>query len=264
MDSNTPISPPASLKLRDVRSVYRLVGEIREKGDDPGQWRPHLVRRLRTLAAEVVTSSEVHFRQSRHPGVMRVLDSGWGTDAGGTVWAIHTERDDERPETYLLAIGQSPDTSGDGDVALKPSQPVYGGTSFILSQYPLPHISAVDQLGIHRAWGNDRFTAAEHRLVRIFHIELGRLWRKDVIRRAGDPHIDLPPRLKQTLEALVLGSSEKQIAGKLKLSQHTIHNYVKASCIGGLRCPAAGNCCARVNRDKGDFTPRLSMPQEDV
>jgi len=45
------------------------------------------------------------------------------------------------------------------------------------------------------------------------------------------PAPDLPPlspRMQQTLELLLAGDSEKQIAGKLKLSRHTVHVYVKA------------------------------------
>jgi DNA-binding CsgD family transcriptional regulator len=38
----------------------------------------------------------------------------------------------------------------------------------------------------------------------------------------------LGPRLRQTLDLLLAGDAEKQIAGKLGLSQHTIHDYVKA------------------------------------
>jgi DNA-binding NarL/FixJ family response regulator len=39
---------------------------------------------------------------------------------------------------------------------------------------------------------------------------------------------DLPPRLTQTLELLLIGASEKQVAHQLKLSPHTVHGYVKA------------------------------------
>lgn len=39
--------------------------------------------------------------------------------------------------------------------------------------------------------------------------------------------LQLSPRLRQTLEALTQGDSEKQIAAKLKVSPHTIHVYVK-------------------------------------
>jgi DNA-binding CsgD family transcriptional regulator len=39
---------------------------------------------------------------------------------------------------------------------------------------------------------------------------------------------ELSPRQEQTLQYLLGGDSEKQVARKLKLSQHTVHVYVKA------------------------------------
>jgi len=38
----------------------------------------------------------------------------------------------------------------------------------------------------------------------------------------------LSPRHQQTLDLLLAGDAEKQIAGKLGLSRHTVHDYVKA------------------------------------
>ena len=38
----------------------------------------------------------------------------------------------------------------------------------------------------------------------------------------------LPPRLRETLQLLVEGFSEKQLADQMKLSPHTVHDYVKA------------------------------------
>ena len=39
--------------------------------------------------------------------------------------------------------------------------------------------------------------------------------------------IPLSPRLRQTLQCLLSGDSEKQIAAKLEVSRHTVHVYVK-------------------------------------
>jgi len=39
--------------------------------------------------------------------------------------------------------------------------------------------------------------------------------------------LDLPPRLRQTLELLLEGCSEQEAAMRLNLSRHTIHDYVK-------------------------------------
>ena len=52
-------------------------------------------------------------------------------------------------------------------------------------------------------------------------VELGTLQPKP----QTDP--ELPRRLRETLECLLLGDSEKQVAAKLGLSPHTVHIHVK-------------------------------------
>jgi DNA-binding NarL/FixJ family response regulator len=137
---------------------------------------------------------------------------------------------------------------------------VYGGTTFVLSQYPLPHLGAVDQLGLHRAGGVKPFSREEHRLLRLFHVELGRLWKKDAIKKAQDPGSDLPPRLAQTLAELQAGASEKQVSLKLGISRHTVHNYVKAL-HRRLGVSSRGELLAKARPAGGDFTPKLSVPR---
>jgi DNA-binding NarL/FixJ family response regulator len=44
----------------------------------------------------------------------------------------------------------------------------------------------------------------------------------------ASPLPELSPRMEQTLDRLLLGDSEKQIANRLGLSRHTVHVYVKA------------------------------------
>ena len=262
------------LKLGDVRRVFRLVGEIRELGADPERWRPHMVQALRKLArAEVVVSSEIHFRKIKTTGAMKVFDLGWGSDPEGKSWKIQTEREDEKPENFWLAAA-SADASfpagadwhssiagaGEDDelIPVRPTETVRGGRFLIVSQYALPHAGVVDQLGLHRAWDEPPFTTADHKLIRLFHVELGRLWKRDAIRRAKDPATALPPRLSQTLNELLAGSSEKQIALKLELSRHTIHNYVKAL-HQRFGVSSRGELLARVGSQKASFTPKLSM-----
>ena len=252
------------LKLKDVRAIFHLIGEVRQMGADPNVWRPHMVQRLLKLFdAQIVVSSEVHFRKLGR-GAMRLVDVGWGGDELGNKWQIQTERDDERPENYWLAArapsaeeGDKPN-GADSVVPVTPAKKVYTGTSFILSQFPLKHIGAVDQLGIHRAFGEPQFTPVQHKLVRLLHVELGRLWRGDVLRRAKDPTTDLPPRLQQTLAELMQGRSEKEIANKLDLSKHTIHNYVKAL-HQRLGVSSRGELLAMAGSARADFIPRLSV-----
>jgi DNA-binding CsgD family transcriptional regulator len=264
----------AALRLKDVRAIFRLVGEIRELGADPNKWRPHMITRLgKMMKAEIMVSSEIHFRATRMPGIYRVHDIGWGCDQDGNTWQINTERE-EKPEAYWLSVlGKSKDekkldsataaTTEDAPlVPVAPAKRVYGGTSFILSQYPLPHLGAVDQLGVHRAWGEQPFTHSEHRLVRLFHVELGRLWKRDAIKKAQDPSENLPPRLAQTLAELASGSSEKQVSMKLGISRHTVHNYVKAL-HRRLGVSSRGELLAKAGQMKeaSGFTPKLSEPR---
>ena len=271
MNPSHNAKPARRLRLRDVRDVFRLIGEIREAGGDPKVWRPHMVKRLcKVFGAEIVISSEVHARTTKSPGQTKIIDLGWGCDAEGNVWEIRSERDDENLEAWWLTksgrksvkaaeAGADEEAEEGVTVAVKPLKPVYGGKSFIMSQYPLPHINAVDQLGLHRAYGDEPFSATEHKLVRMFHVELGRLWRKDVLKKAGDPTSDLPPRLAQTLQELLTGLSEKEIAAKLDLSRHTIHNYVKAL-HQRFEVSSRGELLAKAGAAaKPDFTPKLSI-----
>jgi DNA-binding CsgD family transcriptional regulator len=249
------------LRLSDVRAIFRLVGEVREMGADPDVWRPHMVRSLRDLlGAQFVVSSEIHFRKSRD-GSVRVTDIGWISDTEGQVCKAHNERDQQRFEDFWVAPTKpaaSEDHPPDALIPVKPKLAVHAGKAFILSQYALKHAGAVDQLGIHRAWGDEPFTSAHHRLVRLLHVELGRLWRKDALRRAKDPTSALPPRLSQTLDELLQGKSEKEIALRLELSRHTIHNYVKAL-HQRFGVSSRGELLARAGKDRETFTPQLSM-----
>jgi len=256
------------LKLRDVRAAFRLIGEIREVGSDPQRWRPRMIEGIRrVIPCDLVISSEVYFRTTSKAGVLRVVDIGWGTDFSAPPWHIHTERE-ERPEVYLLTPaekGAAAAAAPAGGVTepgkifpVRPEPALRGGSSLILSQYPLPHAGAVDQLGIHRVSIQQPFTPVEHRLLRLFHVELGRLLKQDAMRKAKDPGSELPPRLTQTLDHLLQGLSEKQVAIALGLSRHTVHNYVKAL-HQRFNVNSRAELITRAKPAGGSFTPSLSL-----
>jgi DNA-binding CsgD family transcriptional regulator len=252
------------LKLKDVRRVFRLVGEVRERGDDPGVWRKHMIGRLLAIfRAQIAISSEVYVLTTARRDARLVVDIGWGGDSDGTFWKIESRSADDTPETYRLVTGAMiAPPRPDQRIPVTPAEPIRRGSTFLLSQYALPHISAVDHLGLHRAFGDQPFTPAEHRLVRLFHVELGRLWNADALRRARDPARELPPRLAQTLEHFASGASEKQIALALHLSPHTIHNYAKAL-HARLGVSSRGELLARLRSARQEFLPQLSLPVPD-
>ncbi len=265
--SNAPLPTESAetkrLKLSEVRRIYRLIGEVRELAADPQQWRQHMIRRLATLFdAAVVVSSEIHARTTAKPGTLKITDIGWGCDQGDHLWQIQSEREEENPSEFWLSIvntekPQAVPGQENVTVPVEPTKPVHGGKSFIMSQYALPHVGTVDQLGLHREWGDKPFGPTDHRLARIFHLELGRLWKRDAINRAKNPSKDLAPRLAQTLEALLNGASEKEVSNQLGISRHTVHNYVKAL-HQRFGVNSRGELLAKA-RKPAEFVPKFSV-----
>jgi len=252
------------LRLKDVRAIYRLIGDIRSMGSEPSKWRGHLVRRVRKLFdAAIVVSSEVHVRTvPAHPknDIVRVIDAGWGFDGGSEVWQIQTDML-ARPEEFMLQLLRTKNPNPpnpDMEIPVLPAPPLRGGKSFVLSQYPLPHLGAVDQLGIHKDSSQDPFTATQHRLIRLFHLELGRLWTRDALLKARDPSAQLAPRLAQTLAALQSGCSEKEVSQRLGISRHTVHNYVKAL-HHRLGVSSRGELLAKTAQSNTPFLPQFSV-----
>jgi DNA-binding CsgD family transcriptional regulator len=263
------------LKLRDVRRIFRLLAEVLRRGDDPAVWRPFMCNALlRHFAAEVVISSELYVLPTSERSVWEVVDVGWGVDGTGHDWRIENRSRETDPKVYDLVVRAEPASNaadlggsmlpGDEDrrASIAPARPMYGGTAFMLSHVLLPHINAVDQLGVHRAHGDaPPFTAADHRLLRLLHVELGRFWRAKVLERTRDPRQSLGPRMKQTLSLLAQGRSEKEIATALEISPHTVHNYVKAL-HQRFGVTSRGELIAAAAAREKDFVPRLSKQVE--
>lgn len=74
-----------------------------------------------------------------------------------------------------------------------------------------------------RSWGQEPFSIRDRFLVSLFHRELGQLWRKV----DSGPLASLSPRLRQTLDLILCGYSEKEMAAALNVSIHTAHDFAK-------------------------------------
>jgi DNA-binding CsgD family transcriptional regulator len=71
------------------------------------------------------------------------------------------------------------------------------------------------------------FTARHQLLVDLFHAEMTWVYQADVLLTSTSA-LSLSPRARQTLQHLLAGLSEKQIASRLRLSPNTVHHYVKS------------------------------------
>jgi DNA-binding CsgD family transcriptional regulator len=100
--------------------------------------------------------------------------------------------------------------------------------STICSALPLSGSGLIASLCLFRpSQDSGRFTERQHLLVDLFHAETRWVYHPDLLLASQDAQ-SLSPRERQTLEHLLAGHSEKQIASRLKLSPNTVHHYVKS------------------------------------
>jgi DNA-binding CsgD family transcriptional regulator len=71
------------------------------------------------------------------------------------------------------------------------------------------------------------FGSHEQTMLRLIHCEMSWVYETDLL-LATHGAATLSPRQRQTLEYLLAGHSEKQIAVRMRLSPNTVHHYVKA------------------------------------
>ena len=98
--------------------------------------------------------------------------------------------------------------------------------SFIYATYT-PGGDTAMSFSLHRPWGHRPFSERERRLVDLFHRECVFLHE-----RRTEPHAvhmrGLSRREQDTLRGLCRGLSEKELAAELRLSPHTVHEYVRS------------------------------------
>jgi DNA-binding CsgD family transcriptional regulator len=84
-------------------------------------------------------------------------------------------------------------------------------------------------LAAFRGWGDPaRFTARERQLVDSLHEGFEWLYRAEETLQRVTRATALSPRLRQTLDFLLAGNTEREVAGRMSISIHTVHDYVKA------------------------------------
>jgi len=71
------------------------------------------------------------------------------------------------------------------------------------------------------------FLARERTLLHLAHVELSWIYQSDLGPASGVA-AGLSPRQRQTLQFLLAGHSEKEIADFMRLSRNTVHHHVKA------------------------------------
>ena len=96
----------------------------------------------------------------------------------------------------------------------------------ILSERPLNKNSS-STVGLYRRYGREEFSARESRIAHIVLTEIPWLHEQGWPEDRGVDVPKLSRRQRLTLNLLILGQSQKQIASQMKLSTHTVQDYIK-------------------------------------
>lgn len=230
------------LRVQDVRSAYRLIGECRDVGCDPALWQARLFAGLSDLFGEVsVTGGE------------GMLDLVNGTIAPLTYLYVNFT-DAELPTFYAYIreggpardpfIRALPRKAGSAVThtrrQLVPDREYYRSPVFdryfrpghvghrLVSIFPTPGGRAVSLLHLHRLANARDFSGRERTVLEFLHNEMGPLVGRALVSAAEPTPGHLSPRLRQTLACLIEGDTEKQVAARLGLSYATVHQYVTA------------------------------------
>jgi DNA-binding CsgD family transcriptional regulator len=237
-----------NLRLRDVRAVFRLIGECREVGLDSTLWRTHMFTELLRLTGGKVAMGGPTLMHDNFAGgqPLPVLDVGW--DGAREQKIFHQYMLDRMhlrdpaisrfgAQLATLPAGVKSHTRSRRQLAddrswyasaafcdyLRPSGVDDGLMSLVVVADGRAH-----GIALFRPPGERRFTPRDRRLLHLFHTELAPHLRADLAPPGCDPISSLSPRLREVLACLLEGDSETQAAKRLGLTPATAHQYIKA------------------------------------
>ena len=233
------------LRLIDLRDAYRLIGECREVAAvaEPGHtWWHHMLAGLCPLVGAQVGIAGVfrHFGTPRQQ-ILAVEELGWTGRAERAHFLQYQADGGERRDPVFRQFAEL-----SGGLITRSREQLLGDTEWynspiyndylkpagidgkIMSLCALPGNKAMSHLlTLKRPPGQREFEPREMRLVHLFHHELNEALGAKLASPSPIAAETLPPRLRQVLQCLLEGDSEQQVAQRLGISPHTVHEHVK-------------------------------------
>jgi DNA-binding CsgD family transcriptional regulator len=232
------------LPLHQVQAMLRLVGETAELWYDPKLQRQYMLESLCTML-EAAAALCFTFGD-------RLIG---GSGNCGPLIAAGLDDEKEQSISNYLSTGQPADPAL-RELMNLPSESGYSATSTVAARgradliddaawkgsdhfrlresIGLPRVlyariqvpSKTVVLQLMRAESDPAFTEADRHLLELSLSQMS--WPHQADDAPTDPRIEaLQPRLRKVMKHLLEGDGEKQVALKLGLSRHTVHEYVK-------------------------------------
>lgn len=235
------------VRATDELAVLKLVNECRERGDDAAAWQKHLVDGLLRLAGGMVAA--VGAAPPHRTGMLETMcdwsdqhiGGGWPSTAVQRRWIEYGKNPQvfaehpatasffSRPEPDLtltrreLVDDRTWDRSQFVNTMLRPD----GFDEGLVSRVPVPMFQTMYMVTIFRAVREPTFRSGVGRLVAHTQRTLAPHLGRSLLLTTQPNRSGLSPRLRQVLDCLLEGDSEKQVAARIRLRPTTVHDHVK-------------------------------------
>ena len=238
------------LSLDDVSAVIRLVREVCDRWDDPSAWREHLLRGACALMnanvgmmltehqgkmyhfGRLSVTSVVGLRESQRllvqPGIQQMEDRDYQDVSENYLPGLSRLYEDFVRQKWVTVRRE--EMVGDQTYYAAPHYQDFRKQldcdDYVVSIRMVDLPRRPEGISIDRPHGAERFGRREVALLKLLHDEIAPLVG---VRLATEEHLcrdGLSRRLRETLELLLEGMSEKEVARDLNLSAKTVHEYV--------------------------------------
>jgi DNA-binding CsgD family transcriptional regulator len=256
----------ATLSTHDVRALLRLSAEVHELGHDPAVWRRHLLTELGRLCGGSTGMAFEHwtprgttiehlnqkwdkfaFADAPAAPTVRAVFNAQTIDVGFESESAYQRYEELCYKRFAISDPAWPALNGlvrrfglPEGLTVASHEVVDAGTwarssfiqenmricdagPYLKSIYFLPAAQGILGLNLQRPWGDKPFSPREVALVDLVHGEIVRSLREGPLAAAAG----LPRRQRQTLDLLLEGKREKEVADGLGLALGTTHDYVK-------------------------------------
>jgi DNA-binding CsgD family transcriptional regulator len=225
------------IRFERARAAVRLVGEVREIGVRTEPARRHLVTELAKLLGAVVGGlvHDAGYGPGLKQGIAEATLSGFDGEIIDVFATHHTRGSDFNPfhRAVMRRVHELPQvfTSSSSEIVERRD---WDGSEWI-NDYARParvdhFLCSMRVIGNHRgvgcgfmrARGDRPFSDEDREVLHLVHLGVGPFF------DGPSPRAALAPRVRDTLDVLLTGASDKEIAEQLGISPHTVRQYVKS------------------------------------
>lgn len=235
-----------SLRSDQVRRLLRVITEAHELSPYRGERASHVVSGLRKILGAVVGGCLIDrdFRPKGRGAFTVVALEGWDPSTLPVLQVLGREGNAFNPGIRALMRVCPPRAAA--TITATRRQLVddrdWYGSPYVENYVRVAHLDhalysskrdrapgVVHGLGFYRASNDRPFDEEDRNLLHLFHLEC-----EDMLGDSGAADADcatpvlLPPRERQTLDLLLAGLADKEIAARLGISPHTVNHYTKS------------------------------------